>query len=123
MPQLANNPYLVSFSTSFGTPEEDNNFFKNREIRLFLATDGFSEEDIDCIITQLQLQRTQDLCVCSINDLNQLQQVSSEGMSRLQEIVSWAQQNKHKFDQRFAALERIENRLNKFSPPTPMMRK
>jgi BMFP domain-containing protein YqiC len=110
MPKLDQNPYLVSFTTAFGSKEEEENFFQHHDILLFLLANKFSTEDIHYIL-QIGIELTEDLFLVTDEDINQLQKVSKEGLSRFKEIVLWARNNKERLIRRITALNRLTQRL------------
>jgi BMFP domain-containing protein YqiC len=110
MPKLEQNPYLVSFTTAFGSKEEEEIFFQHHDILLFLLANKFSTEDIHYIL-QIGIELTEDLFLVTDEDINQLQKVSKEGLSRFKEIVLWARNNKERLIRRITALNRLTQRL------------
>ena len=110
MPKLDQNPYLVSFTTAFGSKEEEGFFFQHHDILFFLSANKFSTEDIHYIL-QTGIELTEDLCLVTDETINELQKVSEEGLSRFKEIVLWARNNKERLLRRIAAVNRLNQRL------------
>jgi len=114
MPKHQQNPYMVSFSTSFGSQQEENLFFLHKELSEFLQAVKFSQKDIDYIIQELAMERTTDLCILTERDLSDLTELSETEKQRFTEIVEWSVQNKEKI----AAFERLRDRIkNNFWRP------